>query len=358
MKILVLGPVLNKKSSGGVAAVSESLVEGFRMLGHYANIVSLEKSSNIDNVVIGNKGHSLLNVLLSLSKVARYLKKEKPDLVISSLQYNIGIKKYKKASPNTKFVAVIHGMATPIRGRLRCLGINAVARYSCRHFDATTTVSYLSQATNYRFYDIKISSVIPNGIGDVKEFAASEAELRGERPFDFLYIGRLAKSKRIDLILKAFKKLREKTGKDLKLAIAGTGELSNLFENKAELEASGIQYLGLVEHKKTADLYKKSRNFISLNELEPLGVVFMEAALAGCNIIHPYTCGGAQLFVNDPIQHFCDISSETTLCNDMERAINEYYQPSVSDIQRYEKDFSAIEMCKKYLALFDFDADK
>lgn len=356
MKIIVLGPVLNQKSSGGVAAVSESLVDGFRMLGHDANIVSLEKSSNIDNVVVGNKKSSSLNVVLSISKIAKYLKKEKPDLVISSLQYNVGIKKYKKASPNTKFVAVIHGMVTPIRGRLRGLAINAVARYSSRHFDAMTTVSYLSQATNYRFYGIKISSVIPNGIGDVKEFAASEAELHSDRPFDFLYIGRLAKCKRIDLIVEAFKMLRKQTGKDLRMAVAGGGELSYLFDNRGELEASGIKYFGLIEHKNTPELYKLSRCFISANELENLGIVFMEAALAGCNIIHPYTCGGAQLFVNDPIQHFCDISSETTLCNDMERAINEYYQPSVSDIQRYEKDFSAIEMCKKYLALFDFGA--
>lgn len=356
IKVLVLGPVLNDKSTGGVATISESLVDGFRKLGCEANMVSLERSSHLENIVVGHKRSSSLRVVFALSKIAKVLKKEKPDLVISSLEYNIGIKKFKKASPSTKFVAVIHGMATPVVGKFHRNIVNAVAKYSSKHFDVTSTVSYLSQATNWRFYGIKIGTVIPNGIGDPELFAASEAELKQYRPYDFVYVGRLAKSKRIDLILEAFKQLRALTGKDLRFAVAGNGEFSYLFKDKNAINDSGIEYLGLLPHDQTPRLYKQSKYFISLNELEPLGTVFMEAALSGCNVIHPFTAGESQLFINDPINHFADISSVSALCKSMKEALDLYYQPAISDIERYKEKFSSVEMCKKYLALFDLDS--
>lgn len=55
MKVLVLGSLLNDKSTEGVAIISESLVDRFRKLGCEANMVSLERLSHLDDIVVGHK---------------------------------------------------------------------------------------------------------------------------------------------------------------------------------------------------------------------------------------------------------------------------------------------------------------
>lgn len=44
MRVLISGPVVSDKTSGGVAVYDEWLYEGFRQLGDDVNIISIEKS--------------------------------------------------------------------------------------------------------------------------------------------------------------------------------------------------------------------------------------------------------------------------------------------------------------------------
>lgn len=352
MKVLILGPVLNDKLSGGVATVSESLTNGLNELGCNANMVSLTKSSKLNNIVVKAHKYNTFHIIGNIGKIAKVIKRESPDIVVSSLQYNIGIKRYKKASPKSKFVSVLHGMACPTNGRLHSFFVNLVARYSAKHFDKTVTVSYLSQAINSKIYNIKADAVIPNGLADIDEFALKENETNKPRQYDFLYVGRLYRDKNVELLCDAFLKLIQRYP-DLKLAIAGAGELQPFFEGNGKFVHNNIEYLGGIPHDQVSKIYKDAKFFVSLNSLEPLGMTYLEAALGGCNIVSPYTSGHLQLFVNDPICHLVDISSASTLCDDLERAYSNYIAPNSINIRRYSESFSSRMMAQKYLDLFE-----
>lgn len=85
MRVLILGPVVNENTSGGVAVFDEGLYSGFSELGDYVNIISIEKSSLINNIVVKTKNPNPNKILFKFNRIAKEIQKYKPDLVISSL---------------------------------------------------------------------------------------------------------------------------------------------------------------------------------------------------------------------------------------------------------------------------------
>ena len=71
MRVLILGPVVNENTSGGVAVFDEGLYSGFSELGDYVNIISIEKSGLINNIVVKTKNKQIkfyLNLIELLRK--------------------------------------------------------------------------------------------------------------------------------------------------------------------------------------------------------------------------------------------------------------------------------------------------
>jgi len=89
MKVLILGPVVNENTSGGVAVFDEGLCKGFIANGDEANVLSLEKSSSLNNIVVGRQQSSSIRIMMKFGRIAQEIKRIKQDLVISSLQYSI-----------------------------------------------------------------------------------------------------------------------------------------------------------------------------------------------------------------------------------------------------------------------------
>ena len=85
------------------------------------------------------------------------------------------------------------------------------------------------------------------------------------------YIGRLAKNKRPDILIKAF----EKTNLDLKLVISGkdtkSEELTRLTKNKK------ILFLGNISDDEKKDLMKNCKFYVFPSEYESFGLVVLEA---------------------------------------------------------------------------------
>ena len=96
----------------------------------------------------------------------------------------------------------------------------------------------------------------------------------------FVFVGRLSKNKRVDLLIKAFKKTKDNNAK---LLIAG-----NDFEGiqtKLEAPASGdsrIEFLGAVSEEKLKLLLAESEFFVSASDYESFGISAVEAMKAGC----------------------------------------------------------------------------
>jgi glycosyltransferase involved in cell wall biosynthesis len=126
---------------------------------------------------------------------------------------------------------------------------------------------------------------------DVDKFSSIRKAVETiHNPKKFLFVGRLEPVKGIDLLLKAWKEIKDKKGWDITLI--GNGSL------KSQLEGhSGVT---LKDFMQPDDLVQEIKNygcFILPSTYEPYGVVLHEFAVAGMPIIVSDACGGAPVFV-------------------------------------------------------------
>lgn len=91
----------------------------------------------------------------------------------------------------------------------------------------------------------------------------------------YLYVGRLDRKKRVDLIVRAFAELGEK-----KLKIVGDGVLRN-FVKKYAVRHKNIEYLGTLPEERLIQLYSKAIATIYIPYEEDFGLVPVESQAAG-----------------------------------------------------------------------------
>jgi glycosyltransferase involved in cell wall biosynthesis len=123
--------------------------------------------------------------------------------------------------------------------------------------------------------------VIPNGI-DLDRFAPAPPGGRFPRP-TLLYLGRLKKYKRVDLILEAATRLG-KEGRDLEVLIAGKGDHRSELEKKASraIEAGvSVRFLGFVSEDRKRELLARSWVHCLTSPKEGWGIANLEAAASG-----------------------------------------------------------------------------
>jgi len=115
----------------------------------------------------------------------------------------------------------------------------------------------------------------------------------GEKEYDFLFVGRLSRSKGIDILLYAFKRLSVKFPK-ARLAIAGSGNMEDTVRTWS-IKNNNIHFLGKVEYDKLPEIYRKSSILVlpssesSIFQFksweEQFGFVLLEAMASGLAII-------------------------------------------------------------------------
>jgi len=96
----------------------------------------------------------------------------------------------------------------------------------------------------------------------------------------FVFVGRLSRNKRVDLLVKAFKRTSEKNAR---LFIAGN-DFEGLGEELKKLAKgdSRIKFLGAVTGAKLKRLLAESEFFVSASDYESFGISAVEAMSAGC----------------------------------------------------------------------------
>lgn len=347
LRVLILGPVVSDKVSGGVAVFDEGLCAGFRELGNQCNILSIDKSSNISNLLIKRRNSKPNKILFNLKKIAKEIEKYEPDLVISSLQYSLGIKRYKRKWYRAKYVQVLHGFPCPINGKFKSWAVNEAAKYSRKHFDYVVTVSYLSYAINKKINGIICDKVIHNGC------ALTPSTSSKNKIYDFIYIGRLFRDKEVEMIGDAFTIIKRLNPK-LRLAVAGFGELEPLFV-KGKFRESGIEFVGKLSQSQVKDCLGQSRFFISMNPLEPFGTVFNEAVINGCNIVTQSSNGSMALYLNKDYFHCADCLNGNELASRLLEILNNYVEIDDAEKERFIKYMSFTRAAKEYLSLISQD---
>ncbi|MDR0357925.1 MAG: glycosyltransferase family 4 protein [bacterium] len=122
--------------------------------------------------------------------------------------------------------------------------------------------------------------VIPNGV-DVERFSIGPSEVgsqfEGERLF--VYLGRLAPEKNVDLLLDAFCDAAPPSG--VRLAVAGSGSLRGRLERR--YRDPRVTFLGLVaDEAERIGLLRSAEAFFLPSAIEGLSLALLEAMACGC----------------------------------------------------------------------------
>ena len=127
---------------------------------------------------------------------------------------------------------------------------------------------------------------------DVGGHAASSAPA-------FLYVGRYAEQKGLDVLVAAYRQYRAATESPWRLVCAGTGACQPLL---AGIE--GIEDRGFVQPEKLPALMRDASAFVLPSREEPWGVVLQEAAASGLPLICSDACGAAVHLLQDRYNGF------------------------------------------------------
>lgn len=122
---------------------------------------------------------------------------------------------------------------------------------------------------------------------DTGPFLAADQSRRSKPayPRSFLYVGRYAPEKRIDVLVEAYRQYRKQARIPWDLACCGMGPLARLLAGQ-----EGVTDLGFVQPGDLPAVYASHGAFVITSDYEPWGMVIAEAAAAGLPIICTDAC--------------------------------------------------------------------
>ena len=146
------------------------------------------------------------------------------------------------------------------------------------------------------------AEVIPNCVDE--EFFRPVAR-RSRSPFTFLFAGDLVRSKRVDLLLRAF--ARGRAG--ARLVIVGTGR-------QAYPHHDGVRFTGALDRAGVREEMWRANALVLPSDYETFGVVLIEALATGLPVIAT-RCGGPQEIVTRDDGILVDCGDEAALAGAM-----------------------------------------
>lgn len=139
--------------------------------------------------------------------------------------------------------------------------------------------------------------------------------LLATRAKEFLFVGQFVKRKGVNILCRAFCRLREKHP-DWMLRLCGSGPLRAQF-----IGLPGVIVEGFVQPEQLSSLYHKARFFVLPSLQENWGLVVHEAALSGCALLLSNAVGSSQDLASSVNALVYSAGSETALYQAMDEAI-------------------------------------
>ncbi len=127
-------------------------------------------------------------------------------------------------------------------------------------------------------------------------------------PHVFLYLGRYAPEKGVDMLIEAFEELKKEQDNDWKLICAGTGKLRGNYKDTKD-----IQHLGFVQPYDLDAPMSAAGVFVLPSTFEPWGLVVHEASAAGLPLIVTDVVGAAGQFATEENALLIDAGSKASL---------------------------------------------
>ena len=167
--------------------------------------------------------------------------------------------------------------------------------------------------------------VIPTGI-DLDKFKASNvdeskvADIKKKYNLDdsekaFVYVGRIAKEKSIEVLIEAFALLKDRKV-SCKLLIVGDGpdfKLMKFLQEKLNLEKM-VKFVGQVNNKDIPAYYHSADAFISASVTETQGLTYIEALASGLAVFARDRDVLSDLIIEDETGYFFDDKRSLSTC--------------------------------------------
>jgi glycosyltransferase involved in cell wall biosynthesis len=305
---------------GGVEEVARRIAEYMASKGRDVYVLtynrlrvdgkrSLPRKDTVNNVeVIRIEPNLIWSYGTYSSEIPRVLEELRPDLVHVHAWRHPHVFQVAKVRKRLKFKAVIHTHA-PFH-KLNQLGlttwlyhktVDQIRKGALREYDAVVALTPYEKNLLVGKLGVKSEKIkiIPNGIDDEisgVNINTAEIDMINENPV-ILYVGRISRSKNVDLLIKAMGILTRK--KLAKLVLAGPDEnLIAKLEGYARRHGVDFHYKGQVLGVEKYKLYSKCTIFAHPAIYEPFGITLLEAQAFGKPCV--ITGEGGQLYAAPP----------------------------------------------------------
>lgn len=295
--------------------------------------------------------------LFSLFKLAGYLNKHCPAVIMSSLNYAniICSLAHRLVGRPCRLVlreaSVVRKPEGGLVKRLRMQRLQILMRYFYSTADAVVANSYDTFQT---LVDTKItnpanSHILFNPVITQKDIERANAHHDPEVPTDLPYIcaiGRLSEPKAFDILLDAFAKLKNQ---NIDLVILGEGELRSALNRQAkELGISERVHMpGFIDNPMAVLL--RGEAFVLSSRWEGFGNVLVEALAAGVPVVSTDCPGGPRFILEDGAHgHLVPYDDPDALADGIEHSLT--YPAGTPESRRQRAaDFSAEKIAREYL---------
>lgn len=274
---------------------------------------------------------------LKILSIRKFFKENKDDFDIINLHH---------ATMSPAFFGMKHIVATyhgspPAYGKTKYprKAINSFSRFFMRGFDSVISISHYlkKELLRYGIKEEKIA-VIPNAVDEC--FFVKRTE---DKDF-MLFVGRLEKHKRVEMLIRLSKDI------DFKLVVVGTGPEMERLKRYAKSISANVEFLGRVSREKLIDLYASCSFFVSASEWEGFGLIFLEANACGKPVIGFNLCAMPERIIHgvngflandyEEFKKYALLLKENRNCLSKEKIIN------------VAKNYSWENTAKSYEALF------
>ena len=290
----------------------------------------------------------LIIFLYSFRKLARLIKKEKPDFLVAHLIISLPLLLFKIFNFKTKLIVRISG--TP---KLNFIRKFCWSFLSEKIFKVTCpTISIYKKFKNLKIFPIYKLAILYDPIISVRYINERKKELidKNFKNLEFILgIGRLTKQKNFQLLITAFNEIN-KNIPHIKLLILGEGEERNKLENlikKLNLQEK-VYLLGYKTN--VFNYIHKAKCFISSSLYEDPGFVIIEAAFLNKAVFATDSNTGPSEILKNSTRGFLFKNNDH---KDLVKKFTEYYNSSEKEInlkiinlKKYSKKFTIFEHYK------------
>ncbi|PUR01236.1 glycosyl transferase [Acinetobacter schindleri] len=361
MKILY---VITGLGQGGAERVVCDLADQMHQRGHNVKIAYLTgdiltkpRYSEIELIKINL--NSLLLFPFAYIKLSQVIKMFRPDVVHSHMVHaNIFTRLIRVVTPIKKLICTAHN--SDEGGQLRMF----MYRVTHNLADLTTNVSNEAVQAFIEKKAVPDSDIITtyNGIDLSRFFYHSEAknkilnELKiNTNSYLILAVGRFSGQKDYPNLLHAFKALKNKSIVDIKLIIAGDGELRSEIESIIDELGLKQEVFLLGRRNDIPDLMSAADLFVLSSKYEGFGLVVAEA-MACKTLVVATDCGGvAEVLDNN--QFLVPPSNSNALAEKIQHALSlsqeEKNKNIIKNLCHIEKNFSLEKIVEKWIYLYD-----